>query len=793
MESGAWQLVSAAFQNAMDLPADRRSAFLDTLDAAVREEVLALLASLDPSAGIEPHRPSAGLTLGPYETVELIGQGGMGAVFRAVRRDGDFSQEVALKIISGHAFDKAAEERFRAERRILARLQHPHIVRLLDGGIDQGKHYFVMELLRGETITGYCRRRGLPAEAIVSLFLQVAGAIQCAHRNLIIHRDLKPSNILVTADGVAKVLDFGVAKLIGPEPVPGEAVTNARAMSLDCASPELVRGEPVTTAADVYSLGLLLYQLLTRVNPQPCGECSLDEALRVICERDPVRPSTLVPGLDRDLEAIVMKAIAKPVLERYASVERMMDDLQAFLERRPVSARKVTAAYLAGRFVARHRWPVAAAAAILLTAVSGVAAVLWQANRTAHQRRLAERRFDYSRRLIQSLVVDLQEKLRGIPATVSVRKSLVGEAVKYLEELSVDAEDRAGLLLEIATAYGKLAELEGSASESSLGDVDAADRMYRKGLALVETLLARAPNHAGAVIAASRLHTGLGFSQSKRMTPEERLAHQAKAAEFARRARTLGPLDRPSREFLASSYFYTATARLGQPDELDYWNKALELYLALHNEAPHPNRLRNVSLVRKNLGGYWSRAGQPAKALAEAQLALAMDRELLLQTPDDQRTRLDVAIDHNEVAVALRQLGREAEAVLHARESAGIRAGLAERNPLDARFQDRYAFSLFSLAAALRRSDPKAAAGHAGQAIRIWRKLSPPGSNAVYEMQIAKTKVVLGAARTAAGGNGCRLAAEGRAALLALEPHLKGDASVSELLEDAANQLRRCR
>jgi tetratricopeptide (TPR) repeat protein len=554
-----------------------------------------------------------------------------------------------------------------------------------------------------------------------------------------------------------------------------------------------VRGEPVTTAADVYSLGLLLYQLLTGVNPQPCCECSLEEALRIICEREPAPPSSIKPELDRDLEAIVMKAIEKPAQRRYASVQQMIADLQAWLEHRPVSARKMTAPYLAGWFVARHRWPVSAAAALLLTAAAGVTSVLWQAKRTGHQRQLAERRFNHSRRLIRTLVVDLQEKLRAIPATVEVRKSLVEEALKYLEELAADAGDRPDLLLEIVETYAKLGELQGSFSESSLGDADGADRTFRKGLDLVDRLLERDPANAKAVIAGSKLHANLGLSQSKQMTKQQRQQHQVKASELARRARVLNPRDRPSREFLAASYFYTATARIGQPDELDHWNKALELSLALHQETQRPNTLRNVALVRKNLSGYWARAGQSGKALAEAEQALAMDAELLRSNPADQRTELDVAIDHNEVAMALYKLGRGGEAIPHLLESVRIRAALAARNPRDARFQDRYAFSLFSLSHALRKRDPKQALEHAGRALEIWKKLMAGGGNVLYEMEIAKAKVVMGAARNASGGNGCRAAAEGRSALMALPAHLKLDGTVAEMVEEAGLQLAKCR
>ncbi|MBI4902535.1 MAG: protein kinase [Acidobacteria bacterium] len=798
MESGIWSLVGAAFHTAMELPVEKRSGFLATLAPEIAEEVAALLDSYEPSAALEPrplHSAQTGKQYGPYRTTELIGQGGMGTVFRAVREDGEFRQEVALKVIGGHTFDKAAEERFLAERQILARLQHPHIVRLLDGGIAQGQRYFVMELLSGEKITEYCRSRGLAVEGVLRLFLQVGSAIQCAHQNLVIHRDLKPSNIWVTADGIVKVLDFGIAKIVEPELDRREAVTQIRALTLDCASPELVRGEPVTTAADVYSLGLLLYQLLTHVNPQACGDCGLEEALKIICEREAAPVRNVRPELHRDLEAIAMKAMAKKGEQRYASVEQMMDDIARYLEQRPVTARRVTAAYLAGRFVARHKWAVATAVLVAVLVMSGVGAVLWQARKTDRERQLAEKRFNQSRRLIRSMVVDLQEKLKSIPATVAVRKALVEDGVKYLEELSADAVDRPDLLLEIASTYETLGELQGSVSESSLGDFDGADRTYHKGLLLVERLLAANPDHPRAVIEASRLHTNLGFSQSKLMSREKRHEHQVKAAELARKAQMLNPTDRASREFLATSYFHTATARLGQPEELELWSKALEFFQALEKErAGHPNLLRNVALVHKNLAGYWQRKGDPQQSLGHAQRALFIDEELLARNPGDPRAALDVAIDLNALAIALSESGRREDAVPHLRKSIAMRGRLAAQNPQDARYQDRYAFSLLSLGDAMKTSNPKESLQLTSRAVAIWRKLLLSGGpSAVYERFLGQGLAKAGLARKQLGENGCVNFRESWKLLQGVPAEMRRERNVSEDIAVVEREVAGCR
>jgi len=796
MESSTWNLVGAAFQTAMDLSEPHRTSFLADLTPEIRAEVKALLDSYEPSAALEPRpitSPEVGMTFGPYRTIELIGQGGMGAVFRATREDGEFSHEVAIKIIGGHTFDHAAEQRFLAERQILARLQHPNIVRLLDGGIAQGQRYFVMELLRGERITDYCRSRNLSVPEILRLFLQVGSAIQCAHQNLIVHRDLKPSNILVTSDGIVKVLDFGVAKIVQPEVDPRESSTQARALTLDCASPELVRGEPVTTATDVYSLGLLLYQLLTEVNPQPCAECSLEEALRIICERDPAPLRSLRPQLHRDLEAIVMMAMAKKPEQRYASVQQFVEDVTRYLDQLPVSARRVTAGYLATRFVARHRAAVAATASLVLLAAFGVGAVLWQAKKADRERQLAEKRFNQSRRLIRSLIVDLQEKLRVIPATIGVRKAIVEDALKYLEELSADAADRPDLLLEITATYGTLGDLQGSISESSLGDFDGADQTFRKGLEIAERLVRQNPDNAKAVIEAAKLHTSLAFSQSRKMSDEQRHAHQVKAAELARKAQVLNPTDSQSRQFLATSYFYTATARIGQPDELTLWNKALELATGLAREQnEHPLLVRNLALVHKNISGYWQRQNNSQRSLDHALQALAIDEKLLAGKPDDPRTELDVAIDLNAVAVPLNKLGRGAEADTYLRRSVAIRAKLAARNPQDARYQDRYAFSMFSLAHSLEASNPKEALQLASDAAAIWRRLLKAGPSAAFEQFLGSALRVIGNARNALGQNGCPALKEGRQLLLATPAERRRDPDLSREIEDVNRLAAAC-
>ena len=305
----------------------------------------------------------SGRAVGPYRILGELGQGGMAVVYLAERADAAFRKEVAIKIARGGPASAALVARFFEERRILATLEHPNIARLLDGGAtEDGLPYVVMELVEGVPLDAHCEARALPLAARLVLFRQVCAAVQYAHQHLVIHRDLKARNILVTADGAPKLLDFGIAKLLDPELAPGEETrTGYRAFTLEAASPEQVRGEPMAVTSDVYSLGVLLYRLLTGQSPYGPKRRSDTELTRAICEELPLRPSVAVPPerrgqLPRDLDAIVLKALRKEPERRYSSVQDFSEDVRRHLEGLPVSARKDTVGYRAGRFLTGTRW-----------------------------------------------------------------------------------------------------------------------------------------------------------------------------------------------------------------------------------------------------------------------------------------------------------------------------------------------------------------------------------------------------------------------------------------------------
>jgi serine/threonine-protein kinase len=387
--------------------------------------------------------------VGPYRLVRELGHGGMGVVYLAERADGQFEQRVALKLIKRGMDSEDILRRFLAERQVLARLNHSHIARLLDGGITaQGQPYFAMEYVDGVPLHPYCEERRLGFEDRLRLFREVCEAVQYAHRGLVVHRDLKPSNILVTSAGETKLVDFGIAKLLYEDGADRSATrTDQRLMTPDCAAPEQVRGEPVTTATDVYALGAILYQLLTGLPPHQFNDCSRAERYRIILEVEPYPPSATVRGtaerrrLRGDLDFIVLKALGKDPARRYPSVEALLDDLERHRTGLPVRARPASVAYRARKFLGRHRVAVAVVALVVLALAAGLGGTLWQAGATAREAAKA--------RAVKSFVVGLfrvsqPEESRG--REITARELLERGARRIDSGLAREPELQAELL-----------------------------------------------------------------------------------------------------------------------------------------------------------------------------------------------------------------------------------------------------------------------------------------------------------------------------------------------------------
>ncbi len=389
MTAERWQLVKELFETARHVPPGERERLLrDSGDSDVASEVRALLAALDQSSdfleepalvsrayvvGDQMPAPFVGSRLGPYRIVRQVGEGGMGVVYQGVRADGQFEQTVAIKVLKRWMFSDADISRFRAERQILADLDHPNIARLLDGGATpDGLPYYAMEFVEGQFIDVFCRDRAVPVPRRLELFRQVCDAVEYAHQRGIIHRDLKPANILVTAGGKPKLLDFGIAKL-QENGASTRTATQNRAFTPLFASPEQIRGETVTPASDIYSLGVLLYELLTGVHPFGGSGGAVHVVASAICEQEPERPSKEAGqrAWARDLDHVVLKAMQKAPAERYGTVAELSNDLGRYLEHLPVAARTGSLARAARRHFRRVWLPTVAVAAVVVVALLG--------------------------------------------------------------------------------------------------------------------------------------------------------------------------------------------------------------------------------------------------------------------------------------------------------------------------------------------------------------------------------------------------------------------------------------
>lgn len=400
----------------------------------------------------------------------------MGAVYLAERADRSFEQRVAIKVVQAAGAAGSLGDRFRQERRILANLNHPCIASVFDGGETNGTPYIVMEYVRGESIDAYCERASLSLADRLHLFLKVCDAVRHAHLNLIVHRDLKPANILVTGEGQPKLLDFGIATVLDPTDA-GISHTSTRVLTPEYASPEQVRGDPITTATDIYSLGAVLAHILTGKPPRILSGMSPFQAAQAIAEGEP-RSFDELPA---DLNAILKKALHPDPLRRYQSAEELASDIGRFLDGRPVLAAPDSRAYRAQKFLRRNWIEVSASAAIFLALAVGAGVALWQARR-------AERRFNDVSRLANSFLFDFERSIHELSGATNARLLMVKTASEYLARLSAEAGGDRVLIRELADSYKKLGDVQGAASGGNLGQIPAALASYRKGLALRDSM-----------------------------------------------------------------------------------------------------------------------------------------------------------------------------------------------------------------------------------------------------------------------------------------------------------------
>jgi serine/threonine protein kinase/tetratricopeptide (TPR) repeat protein len=575
-----WARLKELFHEALEASAEDRArllANLPTADLDLAPELSALLSAHEEGGGFleravaseelelraeRERQRRLGQRIGAYRLLRVLGEGGMGEVYLGERADGAIEQQVAIKLIRPGALSHEVLERFQAERQTLAHLDHPGIAHLLDAGTtEDGSPYYVMELVEGEPIDEWCDRRRLGVAARIELFRKVCDAVAHAHRNLVVHRDLKPSNILVTADGQPKLLDFGIAKLLADSEqaaeVRGLTRTHHVVATPAYASPEQMTGGPVTTATDVYLLGVNLYRLLTGRHPYNFPSPNPLDMARVIATVEPRKPSeaaavpdpevTTTAAIDReaptgvlpttrqaatdfavaelgalaelrgetperlrrrlagDLDRIVLEALRKEPERRYRSVELLGEDLRRHLAGLPVSARPDTITYRTAKFVRRHTLAVVISVFAVLALLGGLVSTSWQARIAERERQRAERRFAEVRQLANALLFDLHDEVAKLPGSTSARQLIVSRALAYLDSLAAEGGDNLELLRELATAYERVGTVQGNPYFANLGDTSGAIASYEKALALRQQVVAAAgaPTEAQRELAAS--------------------------------------------------------------------------------------------------------------------------------------------------------------------------------------------------------------------------------------------------------------------------------------------------
>jgi tetratricopeptide (TPR) repeat protein/predicted Ser/Thr protein kinase len=721
MSSMFWDEVRDLFHAAAGAGPDTRERLLISVSPRVREEVESLLAAHEESGDFleqsvwdlidaNDAERLVGASIGPYRVVRQLGHGGMGTVFLAVREHEEFSQRVALQLARG---GEALVQRFRQERQILAALEHPNIARLIDGGTTaDGLPYLVMEYVEGTPIDEYAK--SLSTQEKLRLFLQLCDAVEHAHRALVIHRDIKPQNVLVTANGTAKLLDFGIAKLASASPLP--ETTSTRVMTPQYASPEQMQGGAITTATDVFSLGVLLFELLTA--KRPFNEARL--------------PNTEAPRVLRgDLTNILACALEVDPARRYGSVERFAEDIRRHLSGHPVNARRATFAYRAAKFLRRNTLAVATAAAIVAVTAIAFAATL-------HQKRIAERRFDEVRSLARAVVFELHDAIAPLPGSTAARELLVRRALVYLDRLAAEGEGNAPLRMELAGAYLKIGDVQGLPYRANLGDTAGATESYRKALAISQSVSADEPKNAEALALLADAHDRLGLVEQRAQRWDVAIAQH----EAARAIRESLPREPFRNLALARTWVAIGDCRyIGKkriPDSLmrgtarQAYESALVALEDLPERGPHRrDALVEIGRANQRLGGYFTgiverdleravrhhdaalqalaeraqldagdavarrnfadqfvmkataqnMARDGAGALESTDRALPMLRELAAADPRNAEAQRDIAFALSERGRALALLGRNPEAELAFGDAIKIREQLVTGDP----------------------------------------------------------------------------------------------------------------
>jgi len=756
MNPEIWQQLKPLFHAALNLAPAERASFLDTAcdgDDRLRTELEKLLAAHDQpgaflvspalvNAADVSEEVRAGELIGPYEIVREIGHGGMGTVFLAIRADDQYRKQVAIKLVNRGMDTDLILRRFMMERQILANLEHPNIAHLLEGGSTaDGLPYFVMEYIEGQPIMEYCDAHQFTNIQRLELFRHVCSALQYAHQNLVVHRDIKPGNILVTEEGVPKLLDFGIAKLLSPgwDSETGEATASmVRLMTPKYASPEQLRGLSITTATDVYSLGVVLYELLSGHHPYRLSSGQPEAVAQVILSEEPDRPSTAAsrPQLDDanatagqppttdnglrtaktnakseirnpkflrgDLDNIVLKALRKEPERRYASVQEFAEDIRRHLEGLPVTASPDTFGYRARKFVQRHKAGALAAAIVLVTLLTATVVTAWQARVARRERAKAEQRFNDVRKLANSVVFEIHDSIQDLPGSTPARQLLVTRALEYLDKLAGEAGQDYSLQLELASAYDRIGNIQGGLFTSNLGQRNEADVSYRKALAIREALVAQEPKN-------------ILF-----------------------------------RRWLTTSYSKVAHILQVQgdlPGALEYHSKALGVCKQNATDSPNDPKIQSdLALCYAHFGYMQGLNGLTEDALENTRKAVVIMEELAAAAPNDIKTRDNLTYCYDRVAEVLTSFAHNhAESLLLYRKIYKITETRLAAEPNNTKLRRAHAVSYYNVAlVSAKLGDTKTALDSSRQSLAMFvDMLSKDPQNAEFVQVVATVQTTV--------------------------------------------------
>jgi serine/threonine protein kinase len=769
-----WQRINEMFHAALVLDGGQRGAFLvaqSAGDEALRVKVAALLTSHDQAEGFiqgsvfddaaqllveDEAEAMIGQHIGLYEITREIGRGGMGSVYLATRDDDHFEQQVAIKVVRRGMDTDLVLARFRNERQILAGFDHPNIARLFDGGsTETGLPYFIMEYVEGQAIDAYCDSHRLSTAARLELFRTVCSAVLYAHQHLVVHRDIKPSNILVTAEGVPKLLDFGIAKLLHSEATPGNATTAMvqRLMTPEYASPEQVLGERITTVSDVYSLGVLLYELLSGHSPYHFKTLLAQDIAQVISDSDPERPSAVINRIEEvttggrpraktitpesvsktregrperlrrklagDLDNIVLLAMRKEPHLRYSSVGQFSEDIRRHLVGLPVVARQATLSYRAAKFIRRNIVAVAAATVLSLILLVGIAVTGWEVHVARGERARAEaagakaeRRFNEGRKLAHSVLFDYNEAIQDLPGSIPVRERLVKDALEYLDSLAGEASDDPSLQRELATAYEKVGDVQGRTLRANMGDTSGAKESYRKALRIREMLAAANPKDASSRSDLADSYREFGRLLWTASDTAGGLENARKDVSLREALTAENPTNLQARFSLGVGHADVGEILLEQgvtTGAAESLQRALSVFEALLATEPANEKCRAaVPFVYQKSSEVMLWQGDGVGALAASRNALALDTKLSSAYPMNTHYRQEVGIDFEKIGNTLENLGDINGALESYRSELRIFEGQSASDPANAQFRSDLSSAYYKVGSMLARVGKRA-------------------------------------------------------------------------------------